>query len=393
MLISLIVTPFTFSPLPLGSIAPLGWMNDQMKLMADGLAGHQKEFYHYVNDSSWLGGSSEYSPLNEGFPYWFNGLVPLAYGLNDARLKDQVVDALDFVLDHQQDDGWLGPEMTNSTRDLWARFPLCLGLTQVMEADASQVGRILPAMYRFVRLMHSMLLANIGFLDYWGQVRYQDMIIALHWLYEHGDSGPSNNTQLLFDTMSLLKERGRDWANYYSPENYIFNDLDTVQPMVGVDSDTYPWVHGVNAAQSLKAGAVLYRHTGSQTELESSRNAVNWTFTYHGDVAGSILGDEREIGLAPNRGSELCTAVETMFSMSYLYHLMGDKSFADHCELAAFNALPTMLTGDQWTRQYLTLANQPFSYHLDGEVPFFNAGQDGILYGLGKMIPVGQYAR
>lgn len=78
-----------------------------MQLMADGLAGHEYDFYLYVKDSSWLGGDQEYSDLNEGFPYWFNGLVPLAYGLNDDTLKSQVQDAANYVLQHQANDGWL----------------------------------------------------------------------------------------------------------------------------------------------------------------------------------------------------------------------------------------------------------------------------------------------
>lgn len=230
------VSPFTFTPLPLGSIAPLGWMHDQMQLMADGLAGHEKDFYSFVNDSSWLGGKSEYSNLNEGFPYWFNGAVPLAYGLNDTRLIGQVHDSIDYVLAHQQSDGWLGPETTNATRDLWARFPLFLGFTQVMEAEQSQSQRLLPAMYKFINLMHSMLVANQGFIDYWGTVRYQDMLISLQWLHENA---PSNDSQLLLDTMDLLRQRGRDWADYYQRGTYIFKDLDLVQPPIGGDSPTY----------------------------------------------------------------------------------------------------------------------------------------------------------
>ena len=75
-----------------------------------------------------------------------------------------------------------------------------------------------------------------------------------------------------------------------------------------------------------------------------------------------------------------------MYSLSYLYQALGDNEYADRCELAAFNALPVMTTSNQWARQYVVLANQPFSYHLSGEVPFFNVGQDGIVYGLGKKI-------
>ena len=240
------VIPLTFQPLPLGAITPLGWMNDLLGLMANGLAGHQKDFYHYVNYSSWLGGSSEYSVLNEGFPYWFNGLVPLAYGFGDERLINQVHDALNYVLDHQQADGWLGPETNGTARDLWARFPLFLGFIQVLEAEPSQTSRLLPSMYKFVNLMHSMLLRDVGFLEYWGEVRYQDMIISLQWLHENT---PANNTQLLFDTMRLLRLRGRDWADYYDVGNYMFDDLDTMKPVVTAWSYSYPWVHGVNVGQ------------------------------------------------------------------------------------------------------------------------------------------------
>ena len=75
-----------------------------------------------------------------------------------------------------------------------------------------------------------------------------------------------------------------------------------------------------------------------------------------------------------------------MYSLSYLYQALGDNEYAERCELAAFNALPVMTTSNQWARQYLVLANQPFSYSITGDVPFFNVGHDGIMYGLGKSL-------
>lgn len=127
LIIITVVQP-VYQPLKLGSIQPQGWLLDQLELEASGLAGDMFDFYRFVDDSKWIGGATEYSILDEASPYWFNGIVPLAFGLNDTRLKGQVKYYLDYVIDHQQSDGWLGFETTHQTRGLWARCLLLLGL-------------------------------------------------------------------------------------------------------------------------------------------------------------------------------------------------------------------------------------------------------------------------
>lgn len=117
-----------------------------------------------------------------------------------------------------------------------------------------------------------------------------------------------------------------------------------------------------------------------------SRRAVDWTFTYHGTTSGTILADERLRGLGPYYGSELCTTVETMYSLTYLYQSLGDSSFADRAELAAFNALPVALTPDWWAHQYLTQPNQPAAKFLS-ETPWWNVNGWGSTYGLEPNYP------
>lgn len=53
--------PLRFEPLPLGSVRPLGWLGQQVDLMANGLPGHLHEFYRLVKNATWLGGEEEYS--------------------------------------------------------------------------------------------------------------------------------------------------------------------------------------------------------------------------------------------------------------------------------------------------------------------------------------------
>ena len=127
-----------YTPLTLGSIKPQGWLKDQLELGANGLGGNMFEFYRFVHNSRWIGGEDEYSGLAEASPYWFNGVVPLAFGLDDDRLKDQVRYYLDYVLDHQQEDGWLGFETTPQERGLWGRCLLLLGL--IVSISAQEQG-------------------------------------------------------------------------------------------------------------------------------------------------------------------------------------------------------------------------------------------------------------
>lgn len=266
-----------------------------MQLMANGLAGHQYDFYRFVKDSSWTGGDQEYSTLNEAWPYWFNSIVPLAYGLDDERLKHQVQSSVDYILEHQYADGWIGPETTPQCRMFWPRTLVLMGLTQYLEAEPEKAPRVLPHLYKFMNLTRTMLeddyLGYIGRPDskfdyHWGITRSQDMIISLQWLY---GNYPQGNEPLLLDIMNLFNEKAWDWAYFYSDEIFPKEDLDLVPPP---DEDLFWYYHGVNSAMGLKALPVVRRFTHNDTLLETTRRGVNWTFEYHGSPSGSIIGEE-----------------------------------------------------------------------------------------------------
>lgn len=313
--------------------------------------------------------------------------MPLAYGLDDSRLKSQIQNITSIVIGRQQSDGWIGPEV-GSSRNFWGRYPLFLGLINLLEADSSYESTVVPALQRFFTLMNSMLKDNgTGYLPQpgdvlsegdhdWGRVRVCDMMISLMWMYENY---PSNQSQILMENLQMLRDGQIDWADWYQPGIYIFQDLNTVN--VSYTNQMYAYEHGVNVAQGLKAGAVINRFTNNATDVQTARTAVNWTFTYHGSPSGTILADERLAGLAPFYASEMCTAVETIFSLSYLYQALGDNEFADRCERTAFNAMPAQLTPDWWARTYGTEPNGPYAQHLDA-VPFWNMNGYAPTYGL-----------
>ena len=291
--------------------------------MAEGMPGRMHEFYHLVKHAPWMGGDDEYSPLNEAYSYYFDGIVPLAYGLNHDRLKQHVVESAEWLLKQQKDDGWLGPETNIRRRNFWGRYPLFLGFMQLAEAEPKLTRKIVKSMHRFVDLMHEMLSnGHQGYVwrpgdlfdEQWGRSRAADMIIALQWMYE---KHPHENHKKLHDCMIWMYEMAYDWSYWFNDDSLLKNNFDEIGEDLA--NSLFPYIHGVNAGQGLKSGAVMRRLTHEDRLLNTTRNGVDWTFKYHGTPSGAIIGDERMSGVSPVRGTELCTVIETMYSLNYLY--------------------------------------------------------------------------
>src|SRR5512142_2130541 len=99
--------PAAFQALPLGAVRPRGWLADQLRAQADGLTGHLEEFWPDLRyDNAWLGGDGEGW---ERGPYFADGLVPLAYVLEDPYLISRAQKWVDWVLSNPQPNGQIGP--------------------------------------------------------------------------------------------------------------------------------------------------------------------------------------------------------------------------------------------------------------------------------------------
>ncbi len=350
-----------FRPFPLGAIAPRGWLAQQLRIQADGLSGHLDEFWPDIQESAWIGGEAEGW---ERMPYWLDGVIPLAWLLDDVPLKSRINSYMAYIIRHQQEDGWLGPRIEDKAeaKDLWSQA-LALKVL-VVYYDATQDARIPPVVEKALRGLDRHIDTNP--LSTWGQFRWFETLIAIWWLFER-----SQDVWLL-ELAVKLQAQGFHWQDFFS-----------AWPL----SDPTPkgrWNyagHVVNNAMMLKAGALWWRFTGQ----EKDRNAVYEMFdqldTFHGTVTGLFTGDECLAGKSPTQGTELCAVVEEMYSLECLVGLLGDPAFADKLEKIAFNALPATFSPDMWSHQYVQQVNQ-IECSVREDRPWTTNDADANIFGL-----------
>lgn len=120
------LTAKAFERLPLGAIAPSGWLLEQLLLQANSLAGYMSDSTFpgadHVNESLWSGGSGfKMGGTTQWLPYWTNGQVPnvglVAAAGATGRIESGLVPVLDkimtYVLEHTNtSNGWIGPYVT-----------------------------------------------------------------------------------------------------------------------------------------------------------------------------------------------------------------------------------------------------------------------------------------
>ena len=95
------LAPLAFERLPLGAVAPTGWLREQLSVQLFGLSGHLQRFWPDVANSTWIFPDGEwketYSDRGGNLPYWLNGVIPLAFQLRDHA---DAVDSSGYNLTH-----------------------------------------------------------------------------------------------------------------------------------------------------------------------------------------------------------------------------------------------------------------------------------------------------
>ena len=356
-----------FYLLQAGSIRPRGWLDKQLRIQANGLSGHLDETWADVGpNSGWLGGTGE---SWERGPYFLDGLVPLAYLLDDPRLKAKAQRYIDWTLDHQAPSGMIGP---SSNDDWWPRIVMLKALSQYQEFTGDP--RVIPVMEKYFRFQLDSLPKRP--LRDWSKFRWQDGLLSVIWLYNRTGS------PYLLHLARILHQQGYDWMAQFANFQYtqrITSEFLKLEQGNGL-KDLALATHGVNNGQAVKTGPVWSLVSCSSTDRAAVLRMISELDKYHGLPNGMFSCDEHLAGLNPSQGSELCTVVEYMFSLEHALAITGDPSLGDRLERLAFNALPGTFSDDMWAHQYNQEPNQvECSLH---HKPWTTDGPESNLYGL-----------
>ena len=320
--------------LPLGAIRAEGWMQEQLVRMKEGMTGHLDKVYEPVMGAR-----------NERGPYWIDGLLPLAYILNDEALKEKIKPWVEWTLASQKPDGYFGPDtdrtpepglQRDNARDWWPKMVMLKVMQQYY--SATEDTRVLDFFTKYFKYQLADLPKTpLGHWTFWGEQRGGDNLMMVYWLYNiTGD-------KFLLDLGELIHRQTFNWTDIFLNQDHLSQQHS---------------LHCVNLGQGFKEPVVYYQQNKDPKQIEAVESAVRQIHNTIGLPTGLWGGDELLRFGRPTAGSELCTAVEMMYSLEEILEITGGVQWADYLERVAYNALPTQITDDYSARQYFQQFNQ-----------------------------------
>jgi DUF1680 family protein len=325
--------------------------------MRDGSKGNLDNMHPKIQvDNGWLGFTGDGW---EETPYWLDGAVPLAYLLDDPKLKAKVIRYINWTLNNQRPSGYFGPitkqeaekgiEITADNcaagEDWWPKMIMLKVLKQHFEATNDP--RVIPFMKRFFAYQAKALdNCPLGKWTEWAASRGTDNAMLVQWLYS------KTKDKSLLDLAAKIESQSFRWSDWLGNRDWV---------MWAAGNQTGElWMrrHAVNIGMALKAPAINFQRTRDLRYIQALNTGWKDLMMLHGLPMGIFSGDEDLHGNAPTQGVELCAIVEAMFSLENIISITGDVRYMDALERMAFNALPAQTTDSYNEKQYFQIANQ-----------------------------------
>ncbi|MFB6341304.1 beta-L-arabinofuranosidase domain-containing protein [Saccharicrinis sp. FJH62] len=331
--------------LPLGNIKARGWLLMMLEAQRTGATGHLDELYPQVMNhrNGWLGGDGDQW---ERGPYWIDGLLPLAYILEDTALINLTKPWVEWMISSQREDGYFGPSkdydnnepglQRDNAEDWWPKMVALKILQQYYSATGDD--RVIDLMTNYFKYQYNNLEKKpLDNWTFWARYRGGDNLMMVYWLYNI-----TGEKYLLF-LAQMIHEQTENFTDDFLERERLSQKGS---------------IHCVNLAQGFKEPVIYYQQSKDHRYLDAVKVGLKDLRNFNGYPNGMYGGDEALHGNNPVQGIELCSVVEFMYSLENMLQITGDNQFAEHLERIAFNALPAQVTDDFMNRQYFQQVNQ-----------------------------------
>ena len=295
--------------LPLGAIKPAGWLKEQLE--HPGRRPRRPPRRVLARHQGLAPGSAARPRAGSATPYWLDGVVPLAYLLDDPALKAKVKRYVDYILDHQTARRLARPRRrqrpeAQALRRLAAVRP-------VQGADPVPGGHRRPPRHpgdaqgvQEDRRGHRPRSRSIA-----GPASAAPTSSSAS---TGSTTGPATRACSTWPTRS--HRQSYDWRSHFEH----FDSYREKSTKFGLDN------HGVNTGMGLKFGGrplpPIGRPEGPRRHLPHARHARHVPRPGH-----RHLHLRRALaGRSPSQGTELCTVAEAMYSLELLAGITGDAA-------------------------------------------------------------------
>lgn len=364
------LTPNALSPLALGTIRPEGWLLDQLTTQAEAVKSRLDDLWPQSLDAATL--------------CRLDGLVALAWTLDDAALKARALWHVEALIASQREDGWFGPD---DGGDYWPLVAALRALRHYFMAENDR--RVLVLMDRFFKYQYLNLASHP--LREWSIARGGDNMALALWLYN------ITGQKHLIELCRRLRGQTLDWPNYFHTfANTIPMSKSLKWPRLrealeeerneALEGEKRPYFHtqyhlshGENIAVGLKAPGVVNLIKSGFKEQGGFRFGWEKLMKYHGLANGMFSCDAHLDGSNPCQGVDTGAVVELMRSLESMLSL-GDfvPDYADILEKVGYNALPAAFTADMTASQRCQQVNQVKV--SEGARRFYNLGERANLF-------------
>lgn len=386
--------------LPYKAIKVQGWLKNQILLQAQGLSGNiQNLFLDVGSSSAWLGGKGE---AWERGPYYLDGIVPLAFLLNDKPLLKTVFFWVEKILESKNSQVGFGPLRNN---DYWPRMVVQKALISFYRTTSDK--RIIPFLLDYYKFMSNEI--NKHPLYFWAAARSLEGAEAMFEVYQE------TGQKFVLELMEKLYGYGYDWSEYFSDfkflrptskyisrpliktGKYLFEPIDNlIKNSQKIPPKKTPaqierfnnfglvknlmLTHGVNIAMAYKY-PLYYGVLKERDDLiQLAKKGYQTVMKYHGLCVGLHSSDEHIMGVDAAGGVELCTVMEQAYTFEEGLRLTKDNFYADLVEYIVFNAMPATFTQDMTAHQYVQQPNQIAADRKPRQ--FFDTNREANIFGV-----------